>query len=66
MIASAGYDAKARILEIEFLHGGVYHYLDVPEERYRSLIVAPSKGRFFHSQIHGVFRYRRLSSSRRR
>jgi len=29
-LASVGYDAARQILEIEFNHGGIYQYYDVP------------------------------------
>jgi len=63
MIASAGYDPTKRVLEIEFASGDVYQYLDVPEEEYKALLVAPSIGRFFHARISGVFRYRRAPTA---
>lgn len=33
-LASIGYDAENEILEVEFKHGGVYQYFDVPENVY--------------------------------
>lgn len=39
-LASVGYDAENEILEIEFNHGGVYQYYDVPESVYRGLMSA--------------------------
>ena len=63
MIASAGYDAPARVVEIEFVTGAVYQYLDVPPDLYQALLDAPSQGRFFHSRIRTVFRYHRIASA---
>jgi hypothetical protein len=31
-LASVGYDEHEEILEIEFQHGGVYQYFDVPKK----------------------------------
>jgi hypothetical protein len=59
MIASAGYDAPTRILEIEFLSGIVYRYSDVPIDVYSALLVAPSHGRLFHARIRNAFRCHR-------
>ncbi len=59
MIASAGYDALARVLEIEFLSGAVYQYADVSADLYEALLTAPSHGRLFHTRIRSVFRCRR-------
>lgn len=55
MMASAGYDAVTRVLEIEFVTGAVYHYFDVPLDLYQELLDAPSHGRFFHNRIRGIF-----------
>lgn len=63
MMASAGYDAPTRVLEIEFRSGAVYHYVDVPPDLYGALLAALSHGRFFHSRIRDAFRCHRLASS---
>lgn len=55
MIASAGYDAPTRVLEIEFLSGLVYRYSDVPVDVYDALVDAPSNGRLFQSRIRNAF-----------
>ena len=60
MMASAGYDAVTRTLEIEFVRGGIYLYLDVPASEHQALLAAPSKGRFFHSRINRAFAYKRV------
>lgn len=48
-IASVGYENG--MLEIAFVNGGVYQYLNVPEHVYQGLMTATSKGRYFHSHI---------------
>jgi KTSC domain len=50
-LASVGYDAENEILEIEFNHGGVYQYFDVPENIYESLMNADSLGQYFDRNI---------------
>jgi hypothetical protein len=50
-IASVGYDARTKTLEIEFKSGGVYQYAGVPEKRYGSLMKASAIGRFFIREI---------------
>ena len=57
-IVSVGYDEDQRILEIVFVGGRVYHYLEVPPERVLSLLRAESKGRYLNSEIKPHFRYR--------
>lgn len=60
-LASVGYDADQRILEIEFLNRSVYQYYGVPESLYRGLMNASSHGSYFDSYIkRGGFSYRRI------
>jgi hypothetical protein len=60
MMRSVGYDSGRVVLEIEFSSGKVYQYDNVPENVYRELLVAASKGRYFEQQISGRYGYRRL------
>ena len=48
---SLGYDARKRLLEVEFRNGGVYRYLDVPEDEYEALKGADSLGRHLNQEI---------------
>lgn len=50
-IASVGYDEENSILEIEFNHGGVYQYYDVPVSIYDGLMSASSHGTYFDRHI---------------
>jgi hypothetical protein len=50
-VYSVGYDAEKRRLEVEFVNGGVYEYLDVPPEKHEALLAAESKGRYLTQQI---------------
>ncbi len=60
-IASIGYDAARRVLEIEFLNGSVYQYSSVPESLYNGLMNASSHGSYFDSYIKkGGFPYKRI------
>ena len=59
-LASVGYSALDSVLEIEFHSGGVYQCYAVPESIYLELIVAPSKGTYFHEAIRDVFRYKKM------
>jgi KTSC domain len=54
-IRSAGYDGKRQRLEVEFVHGDVYAYLEVPRRTYEALLRAPSKGAFFNEHIRDAF-----------
>lgn len=48
VIASMGYAAPRRILEIEFHSGDIYDYFDVPEEEYAAFRSAESKGTYLN------------------
>ena len=45
-IRSIGYNNGT--LEIEFNHGGIYQYLNVPHHTYNQLMCASSHGQYFH------------------
>ena len=59
-IASIGYDPGSQTLQVEFQGGSVYQYFDVPESVFQEFLSASSKGRFFHANIKGSFRYARV------
>lgn len=61
---SVGYQAKSRILEIEFGSGAVYQYLGVPARIYQQLLRAESKGRYFNSEIRDVHPYVQVNRTR--
>jgi phosphoribosylpyrophosphate synthetase len=48
VIASMGYAAAQRILELEFHSGDLYDYFDVPEEEYTAFRSAASKGTYLN------------------
>src|SRR2546425_4932812 len=55
-IAKVGYSKRRHILEIEFVNGAVYRYLDVPSAVYRDLMSAGSKAQFYDFNIKGHYR----------
>jgi hypothetical protein len=59
-IASIGYDEATSTLEVEFLHGGVYHYYDVPYREYQGLMQAESHGKYLVASIKGRYRYSKV------
>jgi hypothetical protein len=64
-IVSAGFDAEAGVLEIEFRKGEIYEYRGgVSEFLFRRLLAAPSPGKFFHDEIEGKFPCIHASSPR--
>ena len=54
------YDESSLTLEIEFQGGRVYQYFDLPKHIFEELLRADSKGKFFHEQIKGHYRYARV------
>ena len=60
-IASVGYDAEKMILEIEFHHGAIYRYFDVPKEVYEGLINAPSQSAYFAHEIKEKYSYNKIN-----
>ena len=59
-LRSAGYDARNRVLEIEFSTGGINQYTGVSEEVYRRLMNSPSPGSYFQDQIEENFTAKRV------
>lgn len=60
-LASVGYDEANEILEIEFNHGGIYQYFDVPSSVYEGLMNASSHGTYFDSNIKKAgYRYKKI------
>jgi hypothetical protein len=54
-LSSASYDDETLELEIRFTSGQTYTFYNVPPEIYEGLVSAPSPGRYFHSQIKGIY-----------
>jgi len=50
-LSSIGYDEENEILEVEFNHGGIYQYFDVPSDVYEELMNADSHGVYFSANI---------------
>ena len=58
-IKSFDYDGEKQILRVEFAHGGVYQYHDVPELIYKELKDTPSAGQYFNARIRDKFGFDR-------
>lgn len=59
-IAAIGYDEVTETLEVEFLHGAVYQYYNVPPNLHEQLMQEGSKGRFLNTYIKNAFPYSRV------
>lgn len=53
-LASIGYDAETRTLEVEFSSGTVYRYFRVPATVAEGLCKAQSRGRYFDQVVRGA------------
>lgn len=54
-LRSVGYDSSSKILEIEFLSGGIYQYKNVPNSVYDGLMKEFSHGKYYHAFIKNAF-----------
>jgi ATP-dependent DNA helicase RecG len=59
-IATVGYDKEAHILEIEFHHGAIYRYVDVPEMVYEELMNSSAMGSYFLNEIKDKYEYQMI------
>ena len=63
-VVSVGYDAKTRVLEIEFGGSRIYQYTDVPPDVHERFMRADSFGTFFNTFISGHYRYDRINEEK--
>jgi hypothetical protein len=56
-IASVGYDADAKTLEVEFHSGRLYQYIGVPPLVHDELVHADSIGAYFNANIRPIYPY---------
>jgi lysyl-tRNA synthetase class 2 len=62
---SVCYEAKSKVLEIEFQSGAIYQYLDVPVAVYEELLESESKGQYFNGEIRDSYAFVRANEKRR-
>ena len=60
-LVSVLYVPNRRELEVEFLSGEIYRYLEVPPRAYRELLTASSKGGYYNLNIRNRFPFQQLS-----
>lgn len=53
------YDPFMSVMTVHFKNGGVYEYLEVPEETYNNLLKSSSTGKFFHLNVKNKFQFLR-------
>ena len=61
-LATVGYSKRRHILEIEFVNGAVYRYLEVAPSVYRELTAVDSKARYYDARIKGNYPSLRVRS----
>lgn len=59
-LRSVGYDARRRVLEIEFEGGAVYRYFAVAPAVHAALMAAPSHGAFFGEHVRDAYEFERI------
>lgn len=50
-LKSIGYEPESQTLTVEFHKGGIYHYHNVPPQKYEQLMNADSHGKYFLNNI---------------
>ena len=63
---TVGYDDQRHVLKVRFRNGRAYYYLGVPPAVYRSLLAAPSLGRYLNEVIKPAYRAVRATAPRSR
>jgi hypothetical protein len=59
-LAAVGFDGSVNELYVSFRNGTVYRYFQVPGSVHRSLLTAPSVGRFFNETVRDRYPSQRL------
>lgn len=59
-IKAISYDQRSEILSVHFLNDSLYEYFDVPQVVFKALLIAPSKGKFFHENIRNTYDWQRV------
>lgn len=64
-LATVGYDAKQKVLEIGFRKGTVYRYFNVPNSVYVGLMAAGSHGWYFDANVKKAgYQYQQIGQRR--
>lgn len=59
-ITSIWYDEHDSVLEIAFISGHIYEYLEVPVEEFEEIMDADSHGEYFHEYVKDVYKYNKI------
>jgi len=61
VVASMTYDPVSSTLRVRFVSGMVYDYKKVPEEVFKKMKSASSKGTFLNQHIKGNYEFEKIS-----
>jgi len=62
-LRAAGYDARERLLEVEFANGDVLVYVGVPDEVARRFFASPNPAAFWEDRIAEEYPARRAANA---
>ena len=60
VVAAMKYDAKASKLRVVYTSGSIYDYIKVPENVYKAMRSAFSKGKFLNKYIKPKYEYQKV------
>ena len=59
-LRTAAYQKQLALLELEFRSGATYQYFGVSQQTFQELLLAESKGAYFHRHIRDRFPYAKI------
>jgi hypothetical protein len=60
VISAFHYDSKRHVLQVVFISGTVYEYINVPETMYTAMKSSFSKGTYFNKHIKDHFSFKKI------
>jgi hypothetical protein len=64
MLTTIAYDSNNEAPQLRFRDGSICCYSGIPAEIFYALLGAPSKGKYFNSQIRDQFAHQRIGDDR--
>ncbi len=59
-IQAIGYDAKTKILKVNYKSGSIYTYFQVPAQIFQTMLMTYNLGIYINSHIRGNYHYQRF------
>ncbi|CCQ61588.1 KTSC domain-containing protein [Crocosphaera watsonii] len=60
IIQAIGYDAKTKILKVNYKSGSIYTYFQVPAQIFQTMLTTYNLGIYINSHIRGNYHYQRF------